>query len=49
MALDESVERWQYLEALGFDSLWLCDHLIQPSNPTSLYFEDRHCWQRWLP
>jgi len=39
MSWDESVERWQYLEALGFDSLWLCDHLIQPSNPTSPYFE----------
>lgn len=34
-----TVERWQYLEALGFDSLWVCDHLIQPSRPTGPYFE----------
>ncbi|HBY45897.1 MAG TPA: LLM class flavin-dependent oxidoreductase [Thermomicrobiales bacterium] len=39
MPWNESVERWRYLEALGFDSLWLCDHLIQPSNPANPYFE----------
>lgn len=39
MSWDESVERWRYLEALEFDSLWLCDHLIQPSNPVNPYFE----------
>jgi alkanesulfonate monooxygenase SsuD/methylene tetrahydromethanopterin reductase-like flavin-dependent oxidoreductase (luciferase family) len=39
MLWPETVERWRYLEALGFDSLWLCDHLIQPSRPTGPYFE----------
>ena len=33
------VERWQYFERLGFDSLWDCDHYIQPSRPTGPYFE----------
>ena len=33
------VERWQYFEALGFDSVWDCDHYIQPSRPTGPYFE----------
>jgi F420-dependent oxidoreductase-like protein len=33
------VERWQYFESLGFDSLWDCDHFIQPSRPTGPYFE----------
>lgn len=34
-----NVERWQYFEQLGYDSLWLCDHLIQPSYPDGPYFE----------
>lgn len=34
-----TVERWQYLEGLGFDSLWVCDHYIQPSHPDGPYFE----------
>ncbi len=29
------VERWQYFEALGFDSAWDCDHLVQPSQPAN--------------
>ena len=33
------VERWQYLEALGFDSLWDCDHMVQPSRPEGPYHE----------
>ena len=33
------VERWQYFESLGFDSVWDCDHMIQPSRPTGPYFE----------
>src|SRR5438874_13297083 len=32
-------ERWQHVEALGFDSVWDCDHLIQPSQPDGPYFE----------
>ncbi len=33
------VERWRYFEALGFDSVWDCDHYIQPSRPAGPYFE----------
>ncbi len=39
MSWPETVERWKYLEDLGFDSIWLCDHLIQPSRPVGPYFE----------
>ncbi len=35
----ETVERWTRIEALGFDSLWNCDHFIQPSRPNGPYFE----------
>jgi F420-dependent oxidoreductase-like protein len=34
-----TVERWKYLEALGFDSLWDCDHMVQPSRPDGPYHE----------
>ena len=34
-----TVERWRYLESLGFDSLWDCDHLVQPSRPDGPYHE----------
>jgi F420-dependent oxidoreductase-like protein len=34
-----TVERWQLVEELGFDSLWDCDHFIQPSRPEGPYFE----------
>jgi len=33
------VERWRLIEALGFDSIWDFDHLIQPSRPEGPYFE----------
>ncbi len=33
------VERWQYYEELGFDSIWDCDHFNRPSNPSDPYFE----------
>ena len=33
------VQRWQYFEELGFDSIWDCDHLLRPSNPCDPYFE----------
>jgi F420-dependent oxidoreductase-like protein len=33
------VERWQYFEQLGFDSVWDCDHFNQPSRPDGPYFE----------
>jgi F420-dependent oxidoreductase-like protein len=34
-----TVERWQYFERLGFDSIWDCDHYTQPSRPTGPYHE----------
>jgi F420-dependent oxidoreductase-like protein len=33
------VERWQLFEKLGFDSVWDCDHYVQPSRPTGPYLE----------
>jgi F420-dependent oxidoreductase-like protein len=39
MTWEKTVERWQLFEKLGFESAWLCDHLIQPSRPTGPYFE----------
>ncbi len=33
------VERWQYFETLGFDSVWDCDHFTQPSRPGGPYYE----------
>lgn len=39
MTWDKSVERWQLFEQLGFDSAWVCDHLVQPSRPHGPYFE----------
>lgn len=33
------VQRWQYFEELGFDSIWDCDHFLRPSDPTGPYFE----------
>lgn len=34
-----TVERWRLFEALGFDSIWDCDHFQQPSRPNGPYFE----------
>ena len=34
-----TAERWKYLEQLGFDSLWDCDHMVQPSRPDGPYHE----------
>lgn len=31
--------RWRLYEELGFDSVWDCDHYLQPSRPTGPYFE----------
>lgn len=39
MSWTETVERWRHIEALGYDSVWDCDHLIQPSRPEGPYFE----------
>jgi F420-dependent oxidoreductase-like protein len=39
LAFETLVERWQYFETLGFESVWDCDHFNQPSNPSGPYFE----------
>jgi F420-dependent oxidoreductase-like protein len=39
MTWEKTVERWQWFERLGFESAWLCDHLVQPSRPQGPYFE----------
>lgn len=36
---EELVRRWQLYEKLGFDSVWDCDHYVQPSRPHGPYFE----------
>jgi len=37
----EEVERWKHIEALGFDSVWLADHFVDPWDPSGPWFE---CW-----
>lgn len=39
MTWEKNVERWQLFERLGYESAWLCDHLIQPSRPNGPYLE----------
>lgn len=39
LSWETTIERWLYFEKLGFDSLWDCDHLQQPSRPEGPYFE----------
>ncbi|TMD53435.1 MAG: TIGR03560 family F420-dependent LLM class oxidoreductase [Chloroflexi bacterium] len=36
---ERTVERWRRFEELGFDSVWDCDHWVQPSRPGGPYFE----------
>jgi F420-dependent oxidoreductase-like protein len=36
---DQTVERWQFFDRIGFDSAWDCDHFQQPSRPQGPYFE----------
>ncbi len=33
------VDRWKLFEELGFDSVWDCDHYVQPSHPHGPYYE----------
>ena len=35
----EMVGHWQHLESLGFDSVWLADHFVDPYVPTGYWFE----------
>lgn len=39
LSWDQTVERWQFFERLGFNSVWDCDHFQQPSRPQGPYFE----------
>src|SRR5713226_8989798 len=39
MPWETTVQRWKLYEELGFDSVWDCDHFIQPSWPHGPYFE----------
>ena len=32
-------DRWRWLDELGFDSLWLTDHLTRTARPGDPYFE----------
>ena len=32
-------KKWRYFEELGFDSIWHCDHLLRPNDPTAPLFE----------
>ena len=36
---DVVLERWKLYEEMGFDSVWDCDHWVQPSKPSGPYFE----------
>jgi alkanesulfonate monooxygenase SsuD/methylene tetrahydromethanopterin reductase-like flavin-dependent oxidoreductase (luciferase family) len=36
---DELVKRWQHIEALGFDSVWVVDHFVNPYHPSGFWFE----------
>src|SRR5207249_7573886 len=33
------VERWQHIEGLGFDSLWLADHFVNSYQPSQFWLE----------
>ncbi|MFB0568782.1 MAG: LLM class flavin-dependent oxidoreductase [Nitrososphaeria archaeon] len=35
----KEVERWQFIEALGFDTVWVADHFVDPYQPNSPWFE----------
>jgi alkanesulfonate monooxygenase SsuD/methylene tetrahydromethanopterin reductase-like flavin-dependent oxidoreductase (luciferase family) len=35
----EEVERWQLIEALGFDNVWVADHFVDPYEPDTPWFE----------
>lgn len=36
---EKEVERWKFVEALGFDSVWVADHFVDPYEPYSPWFE----------
>jgi len=36
---EKEVERWHFIESLGFDSVWVADHCVDPYDPSSPWFE----------
>ena len=36
---EKMVERWRYIEELGFDSVWIGDHFVAFDEPRSPWFE----------
>ena len=36
---DQEVARWQRMEALGFESIWLADHFVNYMQPAAPWFE----------
>ena len=36
---DQEVARWQQMESVGFDSIWLADHFVNYMQPTAPWFE----------
>ena len=43
----ELARRWRWFESLGFDSLWLPDHLVNRSRPTSRSTRPGRLWPGW--
>ena len=39
LSWEGTLERWRLFERLGFDSVWDCDHYVQPSRPDGPYLE----------
>jgi alkanesulfonate monooxygenase SsuD/methylene tetrahydromethanopterin reductase-like flavin-dependent oxidoreductase (luciferase family) len=39
VSLSTLVERWQYLDELGFDSVWVADHFTNPWHPNEPWLE----------
>lgn len=35
----KEVERWRSIETLGFDSIWVADHFVDPYQPSSHWYE----------
>ena len=33
------IEQWKYIKALGFDSIWIADHLVDPFSPEVEWFD----------
>jgi alkanesulfonate monooxygenase SsuD/methylene tetrahydromethanopterin reductase-like flavin-dependent oxidoreductase (luciferase family) len=39
LSYEEEVKRWQKIEELGFDSIWVADHFVNYANPTEPWLE----------